>query len=156
MINKERIENLAIKLETIFAFMCMYLLCSKLLNWFKTLYVGNFNVFKSVISGVIAIGVFVFFIVTWKKTHKIARHFVTIFCCVCTYIHFDVLFAAWWVGTFFCIFAGMLVLFSIMTSMEKYKKKFSSNIECDDLDFFVCYSALFLIAQCAFWMVLYV
>lgn len=154
MINKEQFEKFALKIEEVFALLCVYICFMKILDWFKTLYVGDFNVFKSIISAIIATIVIIFFIVTGEKTLNIAKHFYTIFCCVCTYLHFDVLISSW-IGWIYLLCAGGIVFHSIYNTINRAKFSESVNAENDwtDVFFFV---ALFIMSQIAFWLFTYI
>lgn len=98
-------DKIAIKIEQAIALMCAYLLCSKILNWLKALYVDDINRFKNIIIYIVVAAVILFFCLTMNKTHNIAKHMSLIYCWACIYLHFDALLKNWVIGIPFCFFA---------------------------------------------------
>lgn len=110
-------DRIAIKIEEALGLLCAYLFCTKSLDWFKTLYVDDFNLFKSILISIAALIAIIFFALTIKKTHNIAKHVSVIYCWACVYLHFDALLKNWFFAIIFLFFA-IIVLWDVFTGIQ--------------------------------------
>ncbi len=153
--NEDSIKKLMIKVETVLCLMVIYLCCSKFLNWIKTLYSTDLSVFRTIISVIIAIAVFMFFALTIVKTHWIAKHFMLIFCASCLYLHFDVLFTYWFVGLVTVFVFGVAYYFAIKNTLTE-KSYYEETIAENNVITFCVLVFLSSIAQLAYWVGMYI